>query len=180
MNWNLIIALALIGIVIVLIVMWVIPPGPVVEKPKQQQPPPDTRKASCIQVQEVSNEDERKSVADLSAKLELVKLDASLKADFEQKSKVVFATLTEKEIAFLLLLRAIDCYLEKADTPEKKDLVTKILPELLAIARDMWASSRDLKGAAGARLSLKERDLLEQSAYGKSILGELKKRGVTE
>jgi hypothetical protein len=135
---------------------------------------------NCIQVPEASDEATRRAVADLAVKLEGLPIDSKLKASFQDKSAVVFQTLKDRELAFLVLLRTIHCLIDTADTPDKKELVKAALPELLAIAREMWASSHELKGASGDRLSLKEADILKQSPYKDAILNELKQRGITE
>jgi len=175
MSRNQIIALAVVSIMIIAVVCIIVIPPWTHHNGGVPVPTP-----TCIQVPVASNERERKPVADLSAKLEAVPIDASLKVSFEEKSKLVYATLTEKELAFWLLLAAIECYLQKADTPAKAELVKPMLPELVAIARDMWTSSHELKGAAGPKLSLKEVDLLKESPYGQPILEKLKKFGVSE
>lgn len=161
--WS-IIALLLVAIavtVVVVIVFWPRPPRP----------------TSCIQVPELTDSTKRTAALDLAVKLEGIPLDANLKPKFAELSETTFQTLTEKQAAFLLLLRAIDCLVNSADTIEKQALVKQLAPELITTARAMWATSHDLKGS-GDSLSPKERDLLESSSYGTEILSKLNKAGI--
>ena len=133
----------------------------------------------CIQVPELTQEASRKPALDLAIKLENVKLDSELKANVEELSKTTFQTLPEKELALLLLLRAIDCYSHAAKTPAQQELIKPVLAELAATIRSMWASQHELKGEAD-RLSLKELTILNKSRYAQDILSDLKKYGIDQ
>jgi hypothetical protein len=132
----------------------------------------------CLQIPEFQNESIRKSALELAAQLEAIPLDSHLKSNFEEMSKTTFQTLSEKQAAFLLLLRAIDCYMKSADTPEKQKFIQAIVPELIATVRAMWASEHELKGNDAERLSVREIDILEGSQYGPAVMAELESHGI--
>jgi len=131
----------------------------------------------CIEAPKVSDQSSQKVLDDHALKLEKLHGSGDLKRNFEEQSKVLYAALSEKETALLLLLRAIECYIKMADTPEKRDLVKQIAPELVQIARAMWAAEHGMRGDAKS-LSVREKDLLKSSRYADELLSSLHKFGV--
>ena len=128
---------------------------------------------------ELTQETQRKPALELALKLENVKLDSELKAHVEELSKTAFQTLPEKELALLLLLRAIDCYSRSAKSPQQQELIKPVLAELVATIRSMWSSQHDLKGDS-ERLSLKELTILKESRFAQEIFSDLEKYGISQ
>jgi hypothetical protein len=159
-------AILLLAIAIVLIAYFVYAPGPPIPV------------GPCLQIPELQKESIRKPALELAAKLEAIPLDSHFKSNFEEMSKTTFQTLSEKQAAFLLLLRAIDCYMKSADTPEKQEFIQAIVPDLIVTVRAIWASEHELKGGGAERLSVREIDILEGSQYGPAVMAELKSHGV--
>lgn len=137
-------------------------------------PPTST---SCIQLPEVTTETTRNAALEIGAELEKLKLDGDLKAEFANTAKTVYAKLDDKQVALLLLLRAIECYVKFADTPEKKELVEGVVNDLAKTARSMWASSHDLRGDS-EELSFKELAILDEDPLGGTLRETLKTYGI--
>lgn len=155
------------AVVVVVVVVFLNPPKP---------PTPPTL-PTCIEVPQKLTETTRKPAVEFALELETLKLDSGLKQSYEEKCVTAFQKLSEKDLALLILMRAIECYLEKADTKEKQELVKLILPDLVAAVRAAFASAHGLKGASG-RLTLQEREIIDKSQYRDMILDQLSKRSI--
>jgi hypothetical protein len=168
------------AVIIVILALVVLGVAYAVFQPSFGPSRPQPTQTTCIQVPELTTDAERKPALDVAAKLERLKIDANLQAQFTEVSKTTFQTVPEKQMGLLLLLRAVDCYLQHADTPEKVETIKLLAPQLIATAREMWAASHGLKGTQPDRLSVKEIAILEKDPLGSQILAKFEKHGITQ
>lgn len=132
---------------------------------------------SCIQLPEVTSERIRTAALELGADFEKIEIDSKLKSNFQQQATTTFAALESKEVSLLLLLRALECYVRIADTPDKKELASEVSKELVPIIRSLWSEEYELRGD-GLELSIKEKDLIRASELGDALFAELAKYGI--
>lgn len=128
-------------------------------------------KTSCVKPPVVETKSDVKAAGDIAAKLEALKVDASLKAEFAQLIESQFAHLSDANAALLLFLSALDCYLQRG-APEF------LLKEMTGIVRARFAAAQGLLGAPSDSLTPLERNVISKSRNAPLIFMRLREFGV--
>ena len=126
----------------------------------------------CIQVPPTLSTNEKKIGADIAAKLEQLKVDGSLKANYERAARSEWGKLSDANAELFIFLQAIDCYLQRP-TPISQEMAR----ELMNIVRARWGASQNIAGTT-PNLSRLEKSKLSETIAGQESLKLYRKFGL--
>jgi hypothetical protein len=133
--------------------------------------PPEKTVPQCVTVPPVSSEDQRKAATDIALKLEKLKTSGGIEAEFDKTVKSEYAKLSDENMALLLFLNAIHCYLQDGKVGQE------VAATMAQVVRDRWASKKGIQGGT-PKLSPLEKDELRQSEYKADLEARFRELGL--
>ena len=126
----------------------------------------------CIQVPPTLSTNDKKMGVEIAAKLEQLKVDGSLKANYERTARSEWGKLSDANAELFIFLQAVDCYMAR-----KTPISDAMARELIAIVRERWGSAKGIAGST-AKISRLEKSKLKETPEGQKSLELYQKLGM--
>jgi hypothetical protein len=129
--------------------------------------------ANCIEVPKVSDEKQKNIAAEIAAKLEKLPVSGDIQGKYDTLVKEEYARLSDDNMALLLFLNAIHCYLN--DNKVGKDIALLMADTV----RKRWAAKQGFSGT-DKKLSPAEKEKINESEYAKLLNERLSEVGLKD